>query len=68
MSAGNEETDPLDAMASPSRLEPLVTVVVPCFNSLDYLPQTVSSILAQEHDHLEVVLVDDGGTDDLAGW
>ena len=68
VSAGNEETDPLDAMASPSRLEPLVTVVVPCFNSLDYLPQTVSSILAQEHDHLEVVLVDDGGTDDLAGW
>ncbi|UDY34116.1 glycosyltransferase family 2 protein [Dermatobacter hominis] len=45
-----------------------VSVVVPCYNSLPYLPETVASILGQDHRDLELVLVDDGGTDDLAGW
>ncbi len=45
-----------------------VSVVVPCFNSLDYLPETVASVLGQDSSDLELVLVDDGGTDDLAGW
>lgn len=45
-----------------------VSVVIPCFNSLRYLPSTVDSVLAQTHEDLEVVLVDDGGSDDLAGW
>jgi glycosyltransferase involved in cell wall biosynthesis len=43
-------------------------VVVPCFNSLRWLPETLASILAQGHPDFEVVLVDDGGSDDLAGW
>ncbi|MFM7069376.1 MAG: glycosyltransferase family A protein [Actinomycetes bacterium] len=46
----------------------LVSVVVPCFNSLRFLPATLESIAAQTMADLEVVLVDDGGTDDLAGW
>jgi glycosyltransferase involved in cell wall biosynthesis len=52
-------------MAAPA---PVVSVVIPCFNSLRYLPATVDSVLAQTHGDLEVVLVDDGGSDDLAGW
>lgn len=47
---------------------PRATVVVPCFNSLRWLPQTLESILAQSCPDFEVVLVDDGGSDDLAGW
>jgi glycosyltransferase involved in cell wall biosynthesis len=47
---------------------PVVSVVIPCFNSLRYLPATVDSALAQTRGDLEVVLVDDGGADDLAGW
>lgn len=65
MSAGNDESDPNDGVVP---LAPLVSVVVPCFNSLDYLPETVASILDQDHDDMEILLVDDGGTDDLAGW
>lgn len=57
-----------DALEPSPDAAPLVSVVVPCFNSLDYLPETVASILAQDHVQFEVVLVDDGGTDDLAGW
>lgn len=45
-----------------------VTVVIPCHNSLRFLPATLDSVLAQSRPDLEVVLVDDGGTDDLAGW
>ena len=45
-----------------------ISVVIPCYNSLRFLPETVASVLAQTHDDLELVLVDDGGTDDLAGW
>lgn len=54
--------------AGTARAPVSVSVVIPCFNSLDYLPETVASVLAQDHRDLEVVLVDDGGTDDLAGW
>ena len=44
------------------------SVVIPCFNSLKYLPETLSTVLAQTYDDFEVVLVDDGGSDDLAAW
>ena len=44
------------------------SVVIPCYNSLDFLPATVDSVLAQTFGDFELVLVDDGGTDDLAGW
>ena len=44
------------------------SVVIPCFNSLKYLPETLLTVLAQTYDDFEVVLVDDGGSDDLAGW
>ncbi|MEI2699831.1 MAG: glycosyltransferase [Microthrixaceae bacterium] len=45
-----------------------VSVVVPCHNSLDWLPSTVESVLGQSFTDFEVVLVDDGGDDDLTGW
>ena len=44
------------------------SVVIPCFNSLKYLPETLATVLAQTYGDFEVVLVDDGGSDDLAGW
>ena len=44
------------------------SVVIPCYNSLDFLPATVDSVLAQTFGDFELVLVDDGGTDDLTGW
>ena len=47
---------------------PRVTVVTPCYNSLRFLPETVDAILGQTYTDFELVLVDDGGEDDLAGW
>ena len=47
---------------------PRVTVVIPCYNSLRFLPETLSAVLDGSYTDLEVVLVDDGGEDDLASW
>ena len=44
------------------------SVVIPCFNSLKYLPETLSTVLGQTFDDFEVVLVDDGGSDNLTEW
>src|SRR3954451_23974043 len=45
------------------RRSPLVSVVVPVYDVEDYLPDTLDSLLAQTHENLQVVVVDDGSTD-----
>lgn len=40
-----------------------VSVVVPCFNSQEWLPETVASVFAQTWTRVQLVLVDDGSTD-----
>ena len=42
---------------------PLLTVIVPVYNILEYLPRCVHSITAQTYQNLEILLVDDGSTD-----
>lgn len=42
---------------------PLLTVIVPVYNILEYLPRCVRSITAQTYQNLEILLVDDGSTD-----
>src|SRR6056297_1399486 len=43
---------------------PTVSVIVPTYNRADSLPRTIDSVLAQTHDDLELVVVDDASTDD----
>lgn len=47
---------------------PRVTVVIPCHNSLRWLPETMRTVMGQTFSDFEVVLVDDGGDEDLEGW
>lgn len=42
---------------------PLISVVVPIYNVERYLEECVESILAQTYPNIELVLVDDGSTD-----
>jgi len=43
--------------------QPDVSVIVPVFDAVDYLPTTLESLLNQDHEDFEVVLVDDGSSD-----
>lgn len=49
---------------SPADNPPLVSVVVATYNMARYLPQAVESILAQSHQNVEVIVVDDGSKDE----
>lgn len=45
-------------------MEPLISVIVPVYNVEAYLDQCMESIVAQSYRHLEILVVDDGSTDD----
>lgn len=45
---------------------PLVSVVIPAYQSADTIGQTITDVFLQSWPKLEVTVVDDGSTDDLA--
>ena len=49
--------------ASPHPAEPLVSVLIPCFNNDAHVGEAIESALAQTHPRVEVIVVDDGSTD-----
>ena len=43
--------------------KPLVSIVMPTYNCAAYLPESIESILAQTYDAYEIVVIDDGSSD-----
>lgn len=53
-----------DSQGESQRTEPLVTVIVPVYNTAAYLRKCLDSILNQTYHNLEILCVDDGSKDD----
>src|SRR5690242_17253835 len=42
---------------------PLISVVMPCYNTERHIGEAIDSILSQEIESVQVVVIDDGSTD-----
>lgn len=47
---------------------PRASIIVPAYNTLATLPETVASLCAQTFTDLEIIVVDDGSSDGTASW
>jgi glycosyltransferase involved in cell wall biosynthesis len=43
---------------------PLVSIITPCYNSRQFLAQTIESVLVQTYQNWEMIIIDDCSTDD----
>ena len=45
-------------------MNPLVTIIIPTYNRQSFVVEAVASVLEQDYRPIEVIVVDDGSTDD----
>ncbi|MGQ9688251.1 MAG: glycosyltransferase [Desulfobaccales bacterium] len=57
------ETSMIESKAS---YLPLISVIIPTYNKGNYLKYTLDSLINQSYNKLEIIVVDDGSTDDTA--
>ena len=48
-------------------INPLISIIIPCYNTEKYLPQCLDSIVAQTYNNLEIICVIDGSPDNSLG-
>lgn len=43
--------------------EPLVSIIIPTYNRVQQLPNAINSVLSQDYENFQIIIVDDGSTD-----
>ena len=59
--------DPTEVRQRDRGVAPLVSVVVPAYNCAPFIGETVSSVYQQTYRNWEVIVIDDGSTDETKG-
>lgn len=44
--------------------KPLVTIAIPSYNHSDYIDECIKSIIEQDYENIELIIIDDGSIDD----
>jgi len=44
-------------------IRPLVSIVIPCYDHSEYVQQAIQSIIDQDYDNIELIIIDDGSSD-----
>ncbi len=47
---------------------PLCSVIIPAYNAMKYLPETLESVLQQTFTDFEVLIINDGSSDNIVQW
>jgi glycosyltransferase involved in cell wall biosynthesis len=47
-------------------MNPIVTIIVPCYNQAQYIRESLQSVLDQTYKYWECIIIDDGSTDNSA--
>jgi len=47
-----------------SQVKPLISIVMPCYNSEDFIQEAIESVLCQTYKNIELIIVDDFSVDD----
>lgn len=42
---------------------PLISIIIPAFNAISFLPKAIESVLHQTYRNFEIIIIDDGSTD-----
>ncbi|WP_036484352.1 glycosyltransferase [Myxosarcina sp. GI1] len=50
------------------QFKPKVSVLVPAYNAMKFLPETITSILNQTYQDFEIIIVNDGSSDCIETW